>query len=114
MVAIMVVLVTLTSRGSQGIGEWPALSGNSKMALPKMAKGADRTEVVDVSRAEGKDPALGTNAPKTRRTTRMKHASSVVALGTSIQTNVQPSTKNVEGAAGKVTSIVSVALPEVR
>ena len=114
MVATMVVLVTLTSRDSRGTGEWPALSGNSGMVLPKMAKGADRTEAVGVSRAEDKDPALGINAPKMRRTTRTTHVSSVVALGTSTQTNVQQLTKNAEGAAEKAISTVSAALPEVR
>jgi len=79
-----------------------------------MAKGADRTEVVDASRAEDRDPALGTSNPRPARTTRMKHVSSVVALGISIQINVQPSTKNVEGAAEKVISIVFVAPLEVR
>ena len=114
MAAIMVVRVTLTSRDFQGTGEWPAPNGNSGMALPKMAKGADRTEAVDVSRAEDKDPALGTNAPKTRRTTRTIHVSSADALGTSTRTNVQPLMKNAEAAAGKAISTAFAALQEVR
>jgi len=114
MVATMAALDTLTNRDSRGIGEWPALSGNSGMALPKMAKGADQTEAADASKAEDKDPALVTSDPRIARMTRMKRASSVVALGTSIQTNVQQSTKNAEGAAEKAISIASVALLEGR